>query len=53
MMFNKQSERTTPRLKPKFPRLKWLNQKKESELRMWVDDEFLIHFTPCMNGKGK
>lgn len=38
------SERTN-KAKPKFLRLQFMNKKRESDLKFWVDSEFVLH--PC------
>ena len=38
------SERTN-KGKPKFLRLQFLNKKRESDLKFWVDSEYVLH--PC------
>ena len=52
-MFSRNSERTTPKLKPKFPRFQFMEKKAKDDLRFYVDEEYMLHVVPCMHGKGK
>ena len=43
-----QSQRTNPRFKPKFPRLQFLNKKRQLErLDCTLDRDYTIQFKPC------
>lgn len=44
-----QSQRSKPNLKPKFPRLRFLQKKRESDLQFYADDEYVLHVVPNMN----
>lgn len=42
------SQRTNPKFKPRWPRLKFLKQKKALEtLDVELDRDFVIQFKPC------
>ena len=40
------SQRTNPKFKPKWPRLKFLQRKREDGLKFNIDDEFMLHVIP-------
>ena len=43
-----QSQRTNPKFKPKFPRLQFLNKKRELDrLDVALDRDHVIQFKPC------
>lgn len=44
-----QSQRSNPKVKPKFPRLQFLQKKRESDLQFYADEEFVLHVVPNMN----
>lgn len=42
------SQRTNPKFKPRWPRLQFLNKKRQLEdLDVALDRDFLIQFKPC------
>lgn len=41
-----QSQRSNPKVKPKFPRLQFLRKKRENNLEFYADEEFVLHVVP-------